>query len=576
MANQVGEINVKIGADTAGLNSGVDKANNKLDTLGNKSNKAGKSLSNVSMYAKAGALALGALAIKGALVADNFSRLETRVRTATGSTAEFNAAMDGLYKSAQSSGVALEGTVSAFQNISASAKEIGKTTEDSVEFVDIFQKLGVIGGASTAEINNSLRQMSQSIAGGIMRAEEFNSVVENTPAVARAIAEGMGLTVGELRNAVLEGKVLAEDVFNALQSQADATNSKFAQMPLTIEQAGTALSNSIGTALADLTKFDEEVAGVNSLTEAVAVGIKGWSVFLDDGVDGLVAYRDTLVSIEDAQKRIRLTRGNIGLDLEAESNRQIYEEMDKQLSVAENMQSWMEMRSDATQSHLQRQKELAELAEREKLAQAEKIELLAQEYQWQEDLAQFTGENTGIEQAEKAQAEMTEMERRHAQFRIDNAKNEAIERKKAMSSMMGDLSSLMNSGSKEMFEIGKVAATTNAVMAGYEAAVHSFNAGAKIGGPVVGAAFAAASVASTAVQIQQIQSQQFGSGATGGATSYSAGVPAVNTQAAQPTGGTLTVEGLSASSLFTGDAVAAIATELLDYQREGGQVVLQS
>ncbi len=97
-----------------------------------------------------------------------------------------------------------------------------------------------------------------------------------------------------------------------------------------------------------------------------------------------------------------------------------------------------------------------------------------------------------------------------------------------MKSMLGDLSTLMNSHSKKAFEIGKVAAIANATISGIEAAVHAWKWGMNTGGPYAAAAFTAASIAATAVQISQIASQSFGGGG-GGASSFSGGVPAINT-----------------------------------------------
>ncbi|WP_020408921.1 phage tail length tape measure family protein [Hahella ganghwensis] len=93
--------------------------------------------------------------------------------------------------------------------------------------------------------------------------------------------------------------------------------------------------------------------------------------------------------------------------------------------------------------------------------------------------------------------------------------------------VFGNLSTLMNSENKKLFEIGKKAAIANALIAGAEAVVHSYNFGAQLGGPPLGAAFAAAAAAATLVQIKQIKSQQFGGG---GSLSSSA-----NSAAYQPT-----------------------------------------
>lgn len=106
--------------------------------------------------------------------------------------------------------------------------------------------------------------------------------------------------------------------------------------------------------------------------------------------------------------------------------------------------------------------------------------------------------------------------------REKNAAEEQAEKLRITQKGLSNLSTLMNVENKRLFEVGKVAAIANATLSGYEAVVHSYNAGSKIGGPVVGAAFAATAGVATAAQISQIASTSYGGGA-GGAVSAGAG-----------------------------------------------------
>lgn len=660
MANQVGEINVKIGADTAGLNKGVNKSKTKLGELDKSAVKTGAAVDKFSLAAKAGAVALGALAIKSVLIADKFTTISTRVKTATRDTGDFVKVYNDLMVTAQASGVALESSVAAFQNIGASAREIGKTNEDVVNFVDAFQKLGVIGGSTGVEISNAMRQTSQAIAGGVLRAEEFNSIVENTPEVARAIAAGMEMTVGQLRQAVLAGEVLSEDVFNSLLSQTDEINAKMAEMPINIDRGMTMLANSTGNALASM----DEMAGV---TNGIGMAFAGWSMLLDAAFkkeeelavvqremreiqkeinEGQSIFGNTYLDIINKQQKLndlkvreleligvvsKLSRGDVGLNLEAEYNKIISEEMEKQLDAAIATEEFIASRYKAAEGIRKSNEAIAAAAILENEAKAEKLKLLEEEYAWQAALLEFEGKATGEEQALKDQERtkaalealqetyLTEQELlttslQEKQFIIDEALlNEQLtaqehqdlmtkinqegadardkiadaefkSKLKMTSSGLGMVSSLMNTKNKEMFEIGKKAAIAQAAISGGLAIQNAWRSGMETLGPwapVVAAGYAAAAAIQSGVNISNISSQSYGGGATGGATTFSGGMPAVNTQPAggggggAPEGGTLTVQGLSASSLFTGDTVAAIAEELLSYQERGGSVVLQ-
>lgn len=123
----------------------------------------------------------------------------------------------------------------------------------------------------------------------------------------------------------------------------------------------------------------------------------------------------------------------------------------------------------------------------------------------------------------------------HAESMASIQEQERRQRVGIMSGMMNNLSQLMNTGSKKMFAIGKAAAIANALLQGKEAVLSSYAAGAKIGGPYLGAAYAATAAAATFAQIQQIRSSSFG-GAGGGANTFAGGVPAVRTTDAGNTG----------------------------------------
>lgn len=117
----------------------------------------------------------------------------------------------------------------------------------------------------------------------------------------------------------------------------------------------------------------------------------------------------------------------------------------------------------------------------------------------------------------------------HSDRMADIQEQERKARVGIMKGMMDNLSNLMNTGSRKMFEIGKAAAIASALISGKEAVVSSYAAGARIGGPKVGAAFAATAAATTAAQISQIRSSSFSSGASANTATFAGGVGAVRT-----------------------------------------------
>ena len=146
------------------------------------------------------------------------------------------------------------------------------------------------------------------------------------------------------------------------------------------------------------------------------------------------------------------------------------------------------------------------------------------------------------------------------------------------SSMFGNLSTLMQTENKKLFQVGKVAALSQAVIDGYSAVLSSYKEGTKIGGPVVGAAFAATAGIATAVQISKIGSASYGGGGStaGGMGGSNPDVPQQQTQQAQQPAQdrTVRIEGFDSGQLFTGEQLNSLAEKLVEYQDDGFRLVV--
>ena len=120
---------------------------------------------------------------------------------------------------------------------------------------------------------NALRQFGQSISSGTIRAEEFNSSLEQMPELARQIAAVMGVSIGELRQLMLDGKLTAEDALNAIQKQTGSVNAEFEKLPRTLAQANNALTNSFLSMIDSVNQATGASSGmvtvIDSLTAAL-------------------------------------------------------------------------------------------------------------------------------------------------------------------------------------------------------------------------------------------------------------------------------------------------------------------
>lgn len=191
-------------------------------------------------------------------IADTMTQLQARIDRLSSSAKEGAETFQALSAIASASGSSLKDTEKLWETLTSSLKSAGASNAQILTLTDTLQKIGRIGGSSTEEMANALRQFGQSIAGGTVRAEEFNSIIEQMPELARQMAAGLGISVGELRKRMLEGKLSAEDALNAIMTQTGLVNQEFSKLPRTVDQATNSLTIS----------FQELVKQINDTTGA--------------------------------------------------------------------------------------------------------------------------------------------------------------------------------------------------------------------------------------------------------------------------------------------------------------------
>lgn len=235
---------------TASLSTSAAKMNKSFDTVGRTVKGLGGLIRGAFVFAIGSAVAGQVQA--AVRLADQYKVLQARLQNATKATGDYVKVSGQLAQISREVGTSLEAPVSLFQRLSISASTLGASTDEMVRFTEAALKVGTLSGASGEELSNATRQLSQALGGGIVRAEEFNSIIENTPYLAAKIAEGMGLTTSELRKQMLAGRLLSKDVFQALISQSEAINQEFARFPQTAERGFNALSQSVQVTIGKL------------------------------------------------------------------------------------------------------------------------------------------------------------------------------------------------------------------------------------------------------------------------------------------------------------------------------------
>ncbi|WP_105686090.1 tape measure protein [Cronobacter dublinensis] len=254
---QLGNIVYQVEMDVAQLIAAQRKVNQRLDQMDGSFNKSSQSAGRFE-----GALNKVGLAIAGAFtietarrlieIGDQMNTLQARVARLSPSVDAAKESMKALSAIASQTGNSLSDTERLWETLTSALKETGATNSQILSLTDTLQKIGTIGGSSAEEMSNALRQFGQSIAGGVVRAEEFNSILEQMPELARQIAAGLGISIGQLRQRMLEGKLTAQDALNAIQKQSESVNAEFDKMPVSVDRAKNSLDVAFKNAISDL------------------------------------------------------------------------------------------------------------------------------------------------------------------------------------------------------------------------------------------------------------------------------------------------------------------------------------
>lgn len=179
-------------------------------------------------------------------IADAWNMMSARLKLATIGHNEFATAQKALFDIAQRIGVPIQETTTLYGKLQQAVRMLGGEQKDALTITESISQALRLSGASATEAQSSLLQFGQALASGVLRGEEFNSVVENSPRLAQALADGLNVPIGRLRKLAEEGRLTADVVVNALLSQKDKLAAEYTQLPQTVSQAFQRLQNAFG------------------------------------------------------------------------------------------------------------------------------------------------------------------------------------------------------------------------------------------------------------------------------------------------------------------------------------------
>jgi len=597
MAEEIARLGIEVTSDD------VLRAIRRLDKLENQSKKNVKRNKKLrASFKKLGAViaAIGIVKLTKSLVGqiNTYSNLSNRLKLVTKDAKNLVDVQGLLFDLAQETRVPLEGTVDLYTRLARSTKQLNLNQNDLASITETVNKTLIISGASAAEAGGALLQLGQGLAANALRGQELNSILEQTPRLAQAIAEGMGVQVGELKKLGEQGLITSEVVVKALQNQAQTVSEEFGRMDKTIGQAFTQIENTflktfgsvkgggliqsldefraiisdpnvssgltrLAQGLIDVTsilvkaiaklgifsKMTEDllINGIPDSTKAALLLIPGGSAIVTllgltklDEVQSafdLINTRisDTAQKIIEQENIINSTRGaSIERIKEAEKQLRLLNiQQEKNLllkqaltptasSVGSAVGSLLPIFDPTAKKGGGRGSPIADVGgqkgdaesetalEKLRLRYATELQLLDEKEQSEIDLLNERLAQKRLSLGEHEQL-TTDITKDFADKRQKISDAESDQRKAKLEGFFNGAVAIMNSGSKELFEIGKVAALATGALSLSESISTSYAAGSKLGGPLLGAAFAATAGIAQAANLAKIAGTSFGS-----------------------------------------------------------------
>ena len=365
MAEKVGDLYYDVDIETAKLIAGSRKAS---DVLGAMDKSARGASAGIDKLDNSGQKAAGSMdVLKSALsgvasaitvsliidygkafleVADNVTQLQSRIARLSSGSDEAKVTFSALAQIASNTGASLQNTQSLWEKLTSSLKGTGATNSQILFLTDTLQKIGRVGGSSAEEMATALRQFGQSIDGGVVRAEEFNSVVESMPELARQMAAGLGLSMGQLRQAMLDGKITAEAALNAIAKQSAVVNQEFNKLPRTMEQA----SNSLTVSLSLLVGKMNEATGASTTMVAIIDSISAAIDRLSGRTETAAQKIADLTSTAEMYSKRARTWSWLGLDGWSQQNKALSVLSTKAATLAGDLSAVGKASEDAANS----------------------------------------------------------------------------------------------------------------------------------------------------------------------------------------------------------------------------------
>jgi tape measure domain-containing protein len=212
-------------------------------------------------------------------LADAYTNLHSRIALVTTGGENLARIQRELFAVSQSTRTGLESNVALYSSLARSTKALGLSQQEIVGITQTVAQSFLVSGANASETSAAVRQLGQAMASGVLRGDEFNSIAENAPRLQQAVAESLGVTIGQLRAMAAQGELTSRVLAEAMLKSAKAISDEFAKMPLTVGGALTQARNA-------MLLYVGTTSQASGISETLAGAISGLSKHIGTLVTG--------------------------------------------------------------------------------------------------------------------------------------------------------------------------------------------------------------------------------------------------------------------------------------------------
>ncbi len=268
---QVGEIVYQVQMDVRQLLTSQQQLEQRLNRMDSSFNRTSQSVNNTERSMQS--LSKVAAALTGYLSAsmvasysEAWTELNNKLSNSVRASESLVDVTQRVFDISQATRSSLDATATLYARLERGTREYNTSAADLAKLTSIINQGFIVSGATAQEAENAIIQLSQGIASGVLRGEEFNSVAEQGSRLMVALADSMGVGIGQLRKMAAEGKLTTDVVVKGLLSQGDAIGKEFAKTTRTMSQAFQEAGNNLTKFLGENTTIK---ASINVFSDAV-------------------------------------------------------------------------------------------------------------------------------------------------------------------------------------------------------------------------------------------------------------------------------------------------------------------